>query len=134
MGDTIKITINDEYKEKCSKDILWVDYKNIIKVLDVGKRMFIDDGLISVIVKEKGELIRIDGHVYNLTKMFCDGTYFMYAHENCRRKFCLFSLKNFLGRFYVRAIRSRKLCIDLRPSMPPSVDKNFNLILRLWHA
>ncbi|XP_025081512.1 pyruvate kinase PKM-like isoform X3 [Pomacea canaliculata] len=55
LGDTIKITINDEYKEKCSKDILWVDYKNIIKVLDVGKRMFIDDGLISVIVKEKGD-------------------------------------------------------------------------------
>ncbi|KAL8573460.1 hypothetical protein ACOMHN_032474 [Nucella lapillus] len=52
-GDTIKVTIDDRYMEKCSSKILWVDYKNIVKVMDVGKRMFIDDGLISVIVKEK---------------------------------------------------------------------------------
>jgi pyruvate kinase len=31
-GATIKITTNDEFKEKCSEKILWVDYKNIIKV------------------------------------------------------------------------------------------------------
>ena len=31
-GDMIKITTNDEYKEKCTKEYLWVDYKNITKV------------------------------------------------------------------------------------------------------
>ena len=31
-GDTIKITTNDEFKEKCTKDTLWLDYKNITKV------------------------------------------------------------------------------------------------------
>lgn len=54
MGEAIKITTDDQYKEKCSKDVLWVDYKNITKVLTPGKRIFIDDGLISVIVKETG--------------------------------------------------------------------------------
>merc|ERR1719209_1842118 len=53
-GASIKITTNDEYKEKCTADVLWLDYKNITKVLPVGKRIFIDDGLISVLAKEIG--------------------------------------------------------------------------------
>ena len=32
-GDKIKITTNDEFKEKCTADTLWLDYKNITKVL-----------------------------------------------------------------------------------------------------
>jgi len=54
-GDTIKITTNDEYKEKCTAEVLWLDYKNITKVLTPGKRIYIDDGLISVQAKEIGE-------------------------------------------------------------------------------
>lgn len=56
-GDKIKITTDDKFKEKCSKDTLWVDYKNIIKVMFVGFRMFIDDGFIFVIVKEMGQFL-----------------------------------------------------------------------------
>jgi pyruvate kinase len=50
----IKLTTDDEFKEKCTKDVLWVDYKNITKVLEPGKRIFIDDGLISVVATEIG--------------------------------------------------------------------------------
>merc|ERR1711992_154369 len=53
-GATIKIVTNDEFEEKCTKDTLWVDYKNIPKVLVPGARIFIDDGLISVVAKECG--------------------------------------------------------------------------------
>ena len=31
-GASIKITTNDEFKEKCSENILWVDYKHITMV------------------------------------------------------------------------------------------------------
>merc|ERR1719435_721887 len=48
-GASIKITTDDEYKEKCTADVLWLDYKNITKVLTPGKRIYIDDGLISVL-------------------------------------------------------------------------------------
>jgi len=51
-GSTIKITTDDQFKEKCTADCLWVDYKNISKVISPGKRLFIDDGLISVVCKE----------------------------------------------------------------------------------
>merc|ERR1712241_1209159 len=54
-GATIKIVTNDEFKEKCTKDTLWVDYKNISKVIKPGARIFIDDGLISVVAKETGD-------------------------------------------------------------------------------
>ncbi|OWF38672.1 pyruvate kinase PKM-like isoform X2 [Mizuhopecten yessoensis] len=53
-GATIKITTDDQYMEKCSKDVLWVDYKNITKVMKVKDRIFIDDGLISAVVQEVG--------------------------------------------------------------------------------
>lgn len=56
-GAKIKLTTDDAFKEKCTKDILWVDYKNITKVLEPGKRVFIDDGLISVVAVEIGEAI-----------------------------------------------------------------------------
>merc|ERR1719295_2025300 len=54
-GSTIKITTDEAFKEKCSSDVLWVDYKNISKVIAPGKRLFIDDGLISVVCKEIAE-------------------------------------------------------------------------------
>merc|ERR1711935_1178235 len=54
-GSTIKVTANDEFKEKCTAECFWVDYKNISKVVTPGKRLFIDDGLISVKCTEIGE-------------------------------------------------------------------------------
>merc|ERR1711970_327444 len=53
-GATIKITTDDSYKEKCTAQVLWLDYKNITKVVQPGKRLFIDDGLISVKCTEVG--------------------------------------------------------------------------------
>lgn len=54
-GNMIKITLDDSYQENCSEDILWLDYKNITKVVEVGSKVYIDDGLISLQVKEIGE-------------------------------------------------------------------------------
>ncbi|KAM5292049.1 pyruvate kinase PKM isoform 2-T2 [Ctenodactylus gundi] len=53
-GATLKITLDNAYMEKCDESILWLDYKNICKVVDVGSKIYVDDGLISLLVKEKG--------------------------------------------------------------------------------
>ncbi|TDH17290.1 hypothetical protein EPR50_G00007160 [Perca flavescens] len=53
-GNMIKITLDDSYQENCSEEVLWLDYKNITKVVEIGSKIYIDDGLISLQVKEIG--------------------------------------------------------------------------------
>merc|ERR1711963_289331 len=54
-GDIVKLTTDEAFKEKCTKEVVYVDYKNITKVMVPGKRIFIDDGLISIKANEIGE-------------------------------------------------------------------------------
>lgn len=54
--------------EKCDEKVLWLDYKNITKVVQTGSHIYIDDGLISLKVKEIGKhtiscLIRLVCHL-----------------------------------------------------------------------
>lgn len=51
----IKVTLDDAYMENCDDETLWLDYKNITKVVEIGSKVYIDDGLISLQVKEIGE-------------------------------------------------------------------------------
>ncbi|XP_049449410.1 pyruvate kinase PKM isoform X1 [Epinephelus fuscoguttatus] len=53
-GNMIKITLDDAYQENCGEEILWLDYKNITKVVEIGSKIYIDDGLMSLQVKEIG--------------------------------------------------------------------------------
>lgn len=45
--------------EKCDEKILWLDYKNITKVVQVGSHVYVDDGLITLTVKEVGERTKL---------------------------------------------------------------------------
>ena len=56
-GDPITVTIDDQYQEACSKDMVWLDYKNLVHVIEPGKRILIDDGNLSLIVREKGPIV-----------------------------------------------------------------------------
>ncbi|XP_063612428.1 pyruvate kinase-like isoform X2 [Penaeus indicus] len=53
-GATIKLTTDASYYEKCSEEVLYLDYVNITKVVKPGNRIFVDDGLISLIAKDVG--------------------------------------------------------------------------------
>ncbi|VDO41641.1 unnamed protein product [Brugia timori] len=49
-GAKIKLTIDKAMASKCNANILYVDYENMPKILNPGAHVFIDDGLISVVV------------------------------------------------------------------------------------
>lgn len=51
-GQTLTITVNEEYISKCSSEVVYVDYKNMPNKLPVGNLILIDDGLIACKVEE----------------------------------------------------------------------------------
>ncbi|KAL1140174.1 hypothetical protein AAG570_000106 [Ranatra chinensis] len=51
-GSRVRLTIDNNFMDKCSPESLYVDYQNITKVLKPGNRVYIDDGLISLLVDE----------------------------------------------------------------------------------
>lgn len=51
-GDKIKVCTNKDWFEKGCIEQIYADYPNMVKVLKKGNRIFIDDGLISLVVEE----------------------------------------------------------------------------------
>ena len=49
----IKLSIEEKYKEIGDENVIYVDYKNIVKVCVPGDIVFVDDGLISLKVTDK---------------------------------------------------------------------------------
>ena len=52
-GVTLKITLDNAYMEKCEENFLWLDYKNICKVMEAGSKIYVDEGFISLRSKRK---------------------------------------------------------------------------------
>lgn len=53
---TFKLSTDKTLMERGNAQTVYVDYDNISKVLKVGNRVFVDDGLISLIVTSVGKL------------------------------------------------------------------------------
>lgn len=49
-GESIKLTTDTAYAEKGNAQVVYVDYENIQKVLKVGNHIYVDDGLMSLVV------------------------------------------------------------------------------------
>lgn len=45
-------TTDDKYADKCDDKIMYLDYKNIAKVIEKGKIIYVDDGILSFEVEE----------------------------------------------------------------------------------
>ncbi|EHB08759.1 Pyruvate kinase isozyme M1 [Heterocephalus glaber] len=47
--------LDSAYMDKCEENMLWLDFENICKVVDVGNKIYVDDGLNSL-VENSGSL------------------------------------------------------------------------------
>lgn len=54
-GAKIRLSTDEKYFDIGDEKCIYIDYKNIVKVLPVGGKIFIDDGLISVINESVGK-------------------------------------------------------------------------------
>lgn len=53
VGHVLKLSIDDKYKESGDENMIYVDYKNIVKVCAPGDLVYVDDGLISLKVTDR---------------------------------------------------------------------------------
>lgn len=53
-GSLVLVTVDAAFRTLGDANTMWVDYPNIVKVVPVGGRIYIDDGLISLLVKKIG--------------------------------------------------------------------------------
>ncbi|KAI8376176.1 pyruvate kinase [Radiomyces spectabilis] len=54
VGHEMIFTVNEAYKDICDDKVMFVDYKNLPKVIEVGKKIYVDDGILSFEVLETG--------------------------------------------------------------------------------
>ncbi|XP_045310298.1 pyruvate kinase PKLR isoform X1 [Leopardus geoffroyi] len=53
-GSRVLVTVDPAFRTRGDASTVWVDYPNIVKVVSVGSRIYIDDGLISLQVQKIG--------------------------------------------------------------------------------
>jgi pyruvate kinase len=64
-GDSIKLTTDKAFVEKGTAETVFVDYENITKVVKQGNRVFVDDGLVSLVVNSVGKLyLHLIHHIF----------------------------------------------------------------------
>lgn len=65
-GQSILVTVDEAYKNECSGERIYVDYKNLPQVMQPGSLIYIDDGLISIRVVSIGaDGLSVVGEVLN---------------------------------------------------------------------
>ena len=69
-GKTIKLTTDPAFFDKGSSELIYVDYPNMCNVVHVDGRVYMDDGLISLIVKEIGTNNSVHLYVFDINRCF----------------------------------------------------------------
>ncbi|KAK0519438.1 Pyruvate kinase [Tilletia horrida] len=61
QGHEFYVTTDDKYADQCSDKYMYIDYKNLPKKVEVGRTIFIDDGILSlqVVAIESDTLVRV---------------------------------------------------------------------------
>ncbi|KAF9351925.1 Pyruvate kinase [Mortierella sp. NVP85] len=59
-GHEMVISTNDQYAESCTGEVMYVDYKNLTKVISPGKTIYVDDGVLSFkVLAVEGDQVKV---------------------------------------------------------------------------
>ncbi|KAM9243433.1 pyruvate kinase PKLR [Dugong dugon] len=53
-GSQVLVTVDPAFRTQGDENTVWLDYPNVVRVMPVGGRIYIDDGFISLVVKKIG--------------------------------------------------------------------------------
>ncbi|KAG8816299.1 Pyruvate kinase [Serendipita sp. 399] len=135
-GHEFIISTEDKYKECCDDKVMYVDYANLPKVTEPGKLVYVDDGILSLLV------LSIDGpnvHVrainngtlssrkgVNLPKTPVD----LPALSDKDKKDLQFGVKNGVDMIFASFIRRAQDVLDIRECLGPD-GKDIKIIVKI---
>ncbi|KAF9229173.1 pyruvate kinase [Gyrodon lividus] len=135
-GHEFIITTDDKYSESCGSDYLWLDYKNLPKVTAPGKPIYIDDGILSLLVLSiDGTNVRVralnNGTLssrkgVNLPKTEVD----LPALSDKDKKDLQFGVKNGVDMVFASFIRRAQDVKDIRQVLGPD-GANIKIIVKI---
>ncbi len=60
-GHRMQFSTNDKYATACTKEVYYIDYKNITNVIQPGKPIYIDDGILSFkVLSVNGDTLEVE--------------------------------------------------------------------------
>ncbi|KAH8264151.1 hypothetical protein KR038_003729, partial [Drosophila bunnanda] len=128
-GEKVTLSTNKQLENNCTKDQIYVDYQDLPSILKPGNRVFVDDGLIALVVKEsKGEEVvcevenggKLGSHKgVNLPGIAVD----MPAVTEKDKEDLQFGVKEKVDMIFASFIRDAEAVTDIRQALGPAGER-----------
>ncbi|KAF8632630.1 hypothetical protein AX15_001830 [Amanita polypyramis BW_CC] len=135
-GHEFIITTDPKYSESCDDQVMWVDYQNLPKVTAPGKLIYVDDGILSLLVLSiDGYTVRVralnNGNIssrkgVNLPKTEVD----LPALSEKDKQDLLFGVRNGVDMVFASFIRRGQDVRDIRTVLGPD-GANIKVIVKI---
>jgi len=135
-GHEFIVSTEEKYKEDCSDKVMYVDYVNLPKVTEPGKLIYVDDGILSLLVLSiDGPNVRVravnNGNIssrkgVNLPKTPVDLPALSEKDKNDLR----FGVKNGVDMIFASFIRRAQDVVDIREVLGPE-GANIKVIVKI---
>lgn len=135
-GHEFIVTTDEKYKEDCHDKYMYVDYVNLPKVTEPGKYIYVDDGILSLLVLSiDGPNVRVralnNGNIssrkgVNLPKTPVD----LPALSDKDKADLRFGVKNGVDMIFASFIRRAQDVIDIRETLGPE-GSNIKIIVKI---
>ncbi|XP_017023543.1 pyruvate kinase [Drosophila kikkawai] len=128
-GDKVTLSTNKDLEKNCTKEKIFVDYQQLASIVKPGNHVFLDDGLIALVVKEsKGEEVvcevenggKLGSHKgVNLPGVAVD----LPALTERDRRDLQFGAEQKVDMIFASFIRDAKALADIRQALGPAGDR-----------